>query len=147
MFMTFKILSSIVRTMRHIARFEEYVTGLIDRRLVTFHAGELTGDYDADARTSMMVVANVSPGRYVTPETRNLYLPFRSVTCPETTCSKRCTGRTSVVSTGLVLCANEITEASYDSRCHRIRPRHSNTLMLFENKYNVADHRKPVVLG
>ena len=48
--------------MRHIAGFEECVTGLIDRRLVTFHVGELTGHYDADARTGMMVVANVSPG-------------------------------------------------------------------------------------
>jgi hypothetical protein len=40
MFMTFKILSSIVRMLRHIARFEEYVTGLIDSRLVTFGGGQ-----------------------------------------------------------------------------------------------------------
>ena len=46
--------------MGHIAWLEERVSGFVDGRLITFHVGELTGHDDPDARTSMIVVANVA---------------------------------------------------------------------------------------
>ena len=46
--------------MCHIAWLEERVSSFVDGRLITFHVGKLAGHYDPDARTSMIVVANVA---------------------------------------------------------------------------------------